>query len=170
MSTLYYSRYSPQCAKFLKKLKSENMLKMFDQYFCIDNRNNNELPPWLVGQKLVIVVPESDKPLFGNEVFTWLTYKLNEKYKERELGTLNQNDGNFVSLNKHPDDITLDSENYISIHNIDKPIKPEGKFQNAETMDVAKRMEIMEQERAQLMNQQKGQAPRQPNFQDPQFR
>ena len=171
MSTIYFSRFSPDASEFFKKLKSENMHKMFDQYFCLDNRDPREIPHWLKNQKLVIVVPEHDKPLYNKDVFTWLNYKLNQKYKQQELGTLNQDDGNYVSLNKDPNDITLDTGDYISINNIDKPLKPESQsatrqFNQAESMDVSQRLEALQQERANFMQAQKGQPPQQtPNFQ-----
>lgn len=167
MSTLYYSKGNINCLEFLKKLKQENMLKVFDEYFCIDGRDPKTFPKWLHSIP-TIIVPESDKPLIGEDAFAWLTFKLNQKYKQAELGTINQNQGNFVNLNTDPADINLDSADYISIHNIDKPIKPSdqdvAKYRRAETMDVAQRLEQYQQERSNFSSHQKGSQPQAPNF------
>lgn len=166
MATLYYSKACSNCMDFLKKLREESMLKLFDEYFCIDNRNPKTFPQWLHSVP-TIVVPEADQPLVGDDAFAWLTYKLNQKYQINELGTLNQNGGDYVDLTKDPTEINLDSDQYISINNIDKPIRPQDtqKFMQAESMDVQKRMEQLQQERSTFMSQQKGATPQQPNFQ-----
>lgn len=142
------------------------MLKKFDEFFCVDGRSN--LPQFLHAVP-TIIVSDSDKPLVGDDAFAWLTYKLNQKYKEDELGTLDTGGGDFVDLNQDPNDLPLDSANYISINNIDKPLKPDErttkKYRNAESMDLNRRMEMLEQERSQFMSKQQGPQPRTPNFQ-----
>ena len=166
MSILFYSKSCPNCLDFLKTLKEENMLKLFDEYFCVDKRTN--LPQFLHSIP-TIIVGDSNKPLVGDDAFAWLTYKLNQKYKKAELGTIDNGGGNFVDLTKDPNDLVLDSDQYISINNIDKPLKPDmtttSKYNNAETMDVQKRMEMIQQERSQFMSNQQGPPPQTPNFQ-----
>lgn len=162
MSVLFYSKGCSNCLDFLKKLKEENMLKYFDEYFCVDGRTN--LPPFLHSIP-TIIVEDSDKPLVGDDAFGWLTYKLDQKYKESELGTLDQGFGtDFVNLNSDPTDINLDSADYISIHNIDKPLKPEMTTKNFDGQDVNKQFEQLQQQRSQLLQEQKGPAPQTPNF------
>lgn len=167
MSTLYYSKTCTNCLEFLKKLREENMLRIFDEYFCTDNRNPSTFPKWLHSVP-TIVVPEANKPLIGDDAFAWLTFKLNKKYKDDELGTINQHGGNFVDLNQDPTDINLDSSSYISINNIDKPIKPNSnvvaQYNKAGSTDVSKRYEQLQQERSSFMSNQKGPQPSQPNF------
>ena len=162
MSILYYSRHCENCRDFIYKLKNEGMDILFDEFFCTDNRR--QLPPFLHSVP-TIIVPDSDKPLVGDDAFAWLTFKLNQKYKRNELGTLDKG-GDYVDLTQDPNEISLDSENYISINNIDKPIKPiqDSKYLNAESMDVNKRLEALQEQRSQFASSQKGQAPSQPNF------
>jgi hypothetical protein len=165
MSVLFYSKSCPNCLEFLTKLREENMFGLFDELFCVDGRQ--QLPEFLHAIP-TIIVPDSDKPLVGDDAFSWLTFKLNQKYKINELGTI-QTPSNFVDLTKDPNDLVLDSENYISIDNIDKPLKPlqqstERLFQNAESMDVAQRLEMLQQERANFMSSQQGPPPPKPNF------
>lgn len=168
MSVLFYSRKCPNCLELLKKLREEQMLEIFDELFLVDGRK--QLPPWLTAVP-TIIVPDSNKPLVGDDAFSWVTYKLNQKYKQEELGTLNSGGGDYVDLTKDPNDINLDTGDYISINNIDKPIKPnmeeQGKLYQNEGMDFQKRLNILEQERAQFNQNQTGTAPPQPNFQDP---
>lgn len=165
MSVLFYSKNCKNCLEFLKKLKEENMLKYFEEYFCIDGKRS--LPPFLHSVP-TIIVSDSEKPLVGDDAFNWLTFKMDQKYKSQELGSFGDGGGNFVNIGD-PNNINLDSTEFISIENIDKPIKPDyntqEKFNNAETMNVAKRMEIIQQERAQFASSQKGITPQQPNFQ-----
>lgn len=164
MSRIFYSKNCPNCLEFLKKLREENMLDYFEEFFCIDNRKN--LPPFL-HHIPTIIVEDANKPLVGDDAFAWLNFKIDEKYKVQELGTLDGGgDNNFCDLTKDATDINLDSSSYISIHNIDKPLKPEmtGKFAE-QSGDLTKQMDILQQERAQLLNDQKGPAPQTPNFQ-----
>ena len=167
MPTLYYSKTCVNCLEFLKKLKEENMLRNFDEFFCTDGRNPKTFPKWLHSVP-TIVVAEANKPLIGEDAFAWLTFKLNQKYKKHELGTINENQGNFVDLNQDPTDINLDSSNYISINNIDKPIRPSDDtakhFNQANAMDVSKRYEQLQQQRSQFMSSQQTSAPQQPKF------
>ena len=163
MAILYYSKSSSKCLDFLKQLKTEGMFSLFDEYFCIDNRNLSRYP-WLKSVP-TIIVPESQEPLVDDDAFAWLSYKLNQKYKKDEIGTLQSAD-NFVDLNQDPNDIRLDTDSYISINNIDKPLKPQqsSKFSNAESMDVNKRLEALQQERSHFASQQKGSTPMKPKF------
>ena len=85
MSVLFYSKNCKNSLEFLKKLKEENMLNFFDEFFCVDQRKT--LPPFLHSVP-TIIVPEADKPLVGEDAFAWLTFKLDLKYKKSELGTL----------------------------------------------------------------------------------
>lgn len=164
MSVIFYSKNCANCLEFLKKLREENMLKDFDEFFCIDGRT--ALPQFL-HHIPTIIVPNSEKPLVGDDAFAWLNFQISEKFKSQELGTLNSiSSNNFCDLTKDPLDIDLDSTSYISIQNIDKPLKPEatGKFAD-NSGDLVKQMDRLQQERAQLLNEQKGPAPQTPNFQ-----
>ena len=164
MSVIFYSKNCTNCAEFLKKLKEENMLNYFEEFFCIDGRGKN-IPPFLTHTP-TIIVEDSVKPLVGDDAFAWLNFQLNEKYKLKELGTI---DGcsadNFCDLTKDPTDINLDTTDYISIHNIDKPIKPEITKKYNDDSDVNAQFERLQQQRGELLNQQKGPPPQTPNFQ-----
>lgn len=164
MSVIFYSKNCTNCLEFLKKLKEEDMLNFFDEFFCIDGRTS--LPQFL-HHIPTIIVPDADKPLVGDDAFAWLHYILDQKYKVKELGTLDGGGANnFCDLTKDPLDINLDSDKYISIHNIDKPIKPEmsSKFQES-SGDLTKQFDRLQQERNQLLNEQKGPPPPTPDFQ-----
>ena len=154
MSVIFYSKNCSNCLEFLKKLKDEQMLNHFDEFFCVDNRN---VLPTFLHSIPTIIVPDSDKPLVGDDAFAWLTYKMSIKYKKSELGTLDAiNSNSFCDITKDPTDINLDSVNYISIENIDKPIKPQINTNiNNTSMDVNKRFEELQQQRSLLLQEQK---------------
>lgn len=160
MSVFFYSKNCSNCLDFFKKLKEEDMLKYFDEYFCVDGRQT--LPTFLHSIP-TIIVEDADTPLVGDDAFGWLKYKLDEKYKKSELGTLDSG-LNFVSLDSDPSNINLDSADYISIHNIDKPLKPDMASTNFDGQDVNKQFEELQQERSQLLQEQKGPIPKTPNF------
>ena len=165
MSILYFSKNCPNSAEFLKRLKEENMLGAFDEYFCIDNQRN--LPNFLHSVPTIVVPESPTKPLIGDDVFAWLNYKLNQKYKQQELVTLDETIGdNFCSLDNDPENINCDSGNYISIENIGRPIKPDVDITNIDNASFDKRLKQLEMERSNF-NQAQGQQqqPRRPNFQ-----
>lgn len=162
MSVIFYSRNCVNCRDLLKRLKEADMLNYFDNFFCIDNR---ETLPNFLHSVPTIIVSDSDKPLVGDDAFSWLSYKLDQKLKKQELGTLdNSGAANFCDLTKDPNDITLDTVNYISVDNIGQSLKPEMNY-NPDSMDVTKQYERIQQERADLLKQQQGPPPPTPNFQ-----
>lgn len=163
MSVIFYSKSCSNCLEFLKKLKEENLLNYFDEYFCIDGRT---VLPQFLHHVPTIIVNDADKPLVGDDAFSWLLFKINEKYKKQELGTLDFGGDNFCDLTKDPNDINLDSDKFISIENIDKPIVPQmtGKY-SEDSGDIIQQMDKLQLERNKLLNEQKGSAPQTPNFQ-----
>ena len=166
MSILFFSKNCPNCREFLHKLKEENMHDtIFDELFCIDGRN--DLPAFLHSVPTIIVPESPGKPLVGDDVFAWLNYKLDQKYKQTPLVTLNESNGNnFCSLESDPDNLNCDSGNYISIDNIGRPIKPDIDTSNMDNASFDKRLKQLEMERSNFnQSQQTQQQPRRPNFQ-----
>ena len=166
MSKLYFSKNCPNCKDLLLKLREENMHNTaFDKLICIEYEPN--LPSFLHSVPTAIVPESPDKPLVGDDVFAWLNYKLNEKYKQNQLVTLDETVGdNFCSLNNDPENLNCDSGNYISIENIGRPIKPDIDVSNMDNASFDKRLKQLEMERSNF-NQSQGQQqqPRRPNFQ-----
>lgn len=91
-TTLFYSKYCEHCKNFIVDIKKLGLIKYFENYICVDKRQNI---PEFVKKIPCIIVDGYDEPLEGEKAFSWLDYmKMKKASYEQEKSNINSFDFN----------------------------------------------------------------------------
>jgi len=125
-TTLFYSKYCEHSKNFILDLKKLGIINHFDNYICVDKRNN--LPDF-VKEVPCILVKDYDEPLSGEKAFGWLDFmkmkKAEYEAKKSNINSFDFNNGfdNFDNINNEDtSNVSVTKNDSLGLDMLEQPL------------------------------------------------